>query len=301
MTLLVTEPITVTPDSITACDVPENDYSAWASGSTYAVTDRVIKNHQVWESAQDGNVGKDPETERAWWNRVGPTNRLKAFDVMSYTTTTRQASGFFYEIAPSRPVDAVHAMGFTDVSQMRITITAADSTVLFDSGPIAVGRVTPVASFWSWFFGSRAPVRQRTFDQLPEVAGTTVRIQFWGGADCAVGVIVLGNRQVVAEPLHGVRIGIDDYSRKERDPWGEVKLEKRAYSKRITATLSLENRDLDRVERYLSNRRATPLVWSVSDRWQATEMLGFYRSWEILIAYYNYSEVSLEIEGMTEK
>lgn len=304
MTLLVTDPITVTPADIVACDVPEDDYPAYAAGTTYAVTDRVIKNHQVWESAQDGNTGHDPETAGnvpLWWLRVGPTNRYKSFDVMSYTTQTAKAEGFYYEITPSRPIGLVHTMGFADVSRMRVTVRDKDDIEVYDTGMVAVGRVVPVASFWSWFFGSRAPVRQRTFDQLPKAAGTTLRIQFWGGADCAVGVIVLGNRQAVAEPLYGVRIGIDDYSRKERNPWGDVVLEKRNYSKRITATLSLENHELDRVERYLSNRRATPLVWSVSDRWQATEMLGFYRSWEILIAYYNYSEVSLEIEGMTEK
>lgn len=301
MSLHVTDPITITPAQLVATDVPEDDHPSWDVGVTYAVTDRAIKDHVVWESAQDGNIGSDPATSPDKWLRVGPTNRWRAFDVMSYTTQTVRDNGFYYELVPARPPDAVHLLGFTAVSSVRVKITAPDTTVLFDSGQVAVGRVVPASSWWQWFFGSRSSVRQRSFVNLPRMGGATLRIEVAGGPGCGVGVIVVGNRQALAEPRYGVRIGIDDYSRIERNAWGDATLEKRAFAKRITATLSLDNTKLDRVERFLSNRRATPLFWSLSDKWQATEMLGFYRSWAMLIAYPNYTDVSLEIEGMSER
>ena len=79
--LRITVPVAIT-DAMVTTDVPEADYSAWASGSTYALGDRVIKGHKIWESAQAGNTSHDPETSgSAWWIKVSATNRWRLFDL----------------------------------------------------------------------------------------------------------------------------------------------------------------------------------------------------------------------------
>ena len=69
--LRITVPVAITDAMVTATDVPEADYAAWDGGTTYALGDRRIKGHKIWESAQAGNTGHDPETSgSAWWLKV---------------------------------------------------------------------------------------------------------------------------------------------------------------------------------------------------------------------------------------
>lgn len=301
MTLLVTDPANLTPSEIVATNVAEDDHAAWNISSTYALSDRVIDGQSVYESLQADNIGHDPAASPTWWQRVGATNRWRCFDTQSIASKTARAGGFYYELRPSRPPDTIHMLGFTAVSRVRITITAPDSSVLYDSGIVAVGRVVPDSSWWQWFFGKRAEVRQQSFTDLPRYAGAVVRVEVWGGDACALGVLIFGNRQQIGRTRIGLRLGIEDYSRRERNQWGDVTLVKRAYSRQIAATMMLSNKELDTVEQFLSNRRATPLMWEFAGRWQATRMLGYYRSWAVLIQYTEHSDVSIEIEGMTDQ
>ncbi|MOA39798.1 hypothetical protein D3C78_1616060 [compost metagenome] len=56
---------------------------------------------------------------------------------------------------------------------------------------------------------------------------------------------------------------------------------------------------MDHVDRLLASLRATPLLWLLSQRMQATNVFGWYGSFEILIQYANYSECSIDLEGLT--
>ncbi len=53
---------------ITGCRV-----YAWESGKTYADGDSVIYGNKVYESLQNGNIGKMPDSEPAWWSDTGFT------------------------------------------------------------------------------------------------------------------------------------------------------------------------------------------------------------------------------------
>ena len=73
-------PETVTDTIFQSSDVPENDYSAWLVGTTYADGDRVIVTtpniHKIYESQQGANTGNDPTTDDGtWWVEVSSTNR----------------------------------------------------------------------------------------------------------------------------------------------------------------------------------------------------------------------------------
>ena len=67
--LVVVSPLTITDAMLTTSNVAETDYSAWSSGATYALDDRVIltSTHKVYQSLQAGNTNKDPLTQPLWW------------------------------------------------------------------------------------------------------------------------------------------------------------------------------------------------------------------------------------------
>ena len=58
--LKVIKSISMTDAMLVATSVPETDHPVYSAATTYANGARVILNHKIYESVQDGNIGKDP-------------------------------------------------------------------------------------------------------------------------------------------------------------------------------------------------------------------------------------------------
>jgi hypothetical protein len=98
---------------------------------------------------------------------------------------------------------------------------------------------------------------------------------------------------------YGARVGIQDYSRKEKNDFGDTVLVERAFAKRANFDLILEKFETDQLQNFLAEIRATNALWIGSDEYESTIVFGFYKSFDILISYPTRSDCSLEIEGLT--
>jgi hypothetical protein len=105
----------------------------------------------------------------------------------------------------------------------------------------------------------------------------------------------------MGDTQYGATASIIDYSKKNTDALGNTTFAKLAYSKRMTANLSLDNGQLNKVQRVLADLRATPCAWLGVDAagFEPLTVFGFYRNFSIDIAYPTSSYCSLEIEGLT--
>ena len=97
----------------------------------------------------------------------------------------------------------------------------------------------------------------------------------------------------------GARVGIQDYSRKERTEFGDTVLVERAFAKRASLQLLLTASEVDALNDFMAEVRATACLWIGSSRYESTTVYGFYKSFEIAITYYDYSDCELELEGLT--
>jgi hypothetical protein len=298
MSLTIIKPLAVTPAMLTT-NVPEDDYPAWAAGTTYAADARVIYEHKVYQSLQAANTGKTPSTMAAWWVEVGPTNRWAGFD-FSHSTKVRYPTSMFFEVAQGAyPVNAVALLEIEAMRSVRVRLTHPDYGTVYDK-TTSLYSIPQESSWYQWFFGER--IEQVNFYalDLPTYPGATVRIDCEGIASMAVGVILLGDQKRIGEGVQrGVRMGIRDYSRKEVNQWGDVVLQQRAYSKTRSIQVLLKNDEVDGVDRLLSSLRSTPLLWIIGKQLQSPNVYGWYGSFEILIAYAQHSECSIDIEGFT--
>lgn len=298
MSLTIVKPLEVTP-AMLQTNVPENDHPAWAAGTTYAADARVILDHKVYQSLQADNTGKAPGSAQDWWVEVGPTNRWAGFD-FSHSTKVRQANSMWFEITQGgAAVNAVALLEIEAMRSVRVRLTHPGYGTVYDK-TTSLYSIPGEANWYQWFFGER--VEQVNFYalDLPTYPGATVRIDCEGIAGMAAGVILLGDQKQIGEGvLSGVRLGMRDYSRKETNQWGDVVLQQRAYSKTRSLQVLLKNSEVDNVDRLLASLRATPLLWLLSQRMQATNVFGWYGSFEILIPYANYSECSIDLEGLT--
>lgn len=299
--LVVVSPITITDAMLSSSTVAEADHAAWSSATTYAAGTRVIilATHKIYESLQASNLNKDPRTQPLWWIEVSPTNRWACFDT-SVSTQTKQSTSIQYVLNPGQSVNALAALNLSNVSSMTISMTSVLGGGTVFSKTIDLSATPPYSNWWSWFYSAKVTPTQSVNVDLPSYVDGIITVTINGGSALAVGVLMIGQQRAFGLGLqYGARVGIQDYSRKEKNDFGDTVLVQRAFAKRANFDLILEKYETDQLQNFLSEVRATNCLWIGSDDYESTTIFGFYKNFDIVISYSNRSDCSLEIEGLT--
>lgn len=301
--LTIVRPLAVTDTILDSTDVPENDYAAWAVGTTYDVGDRVIltSTHRIYESLQTSNTGNSPTAlGSAFWIDAGPTNRWAVFDT-SVSTQTVQADSITYQLTPGEAVNSIGILNILAGTEINITMvspsTGSPGIVYERTVDLSGLPLTP--DWWAWFYGQKSVPTQSIALDLPSYSDCEITIEILGGSDLAVGVVLIGSQQNFGLGIkYGARVGIQDYSRKETNTFGETVLVQRAFAKRANFNLFINKSEVDSFQNALSSIRAVPVLWIGSTDYEATTLFGFYKNFDILISYPENSDCELEIEGL---
>jgi hypothetical protein len=300
----VIKPITVTPAMLTATNTPELDaargeveWSAPTIYSTGAVVARASTRRLYRRVGPGGSSSIVPEIDPNWKD-VQATNRWAAFD-QSATSQTLRASPLDMTVAPGVPVTAVALLQLTGSVA---TITATDGP----GGPLIYSRTVNLtdSSVTDWFAYFFEPFRQResvVLTDLPPYLGARIRLQITGPGDVGVGAFVVGAVYTLGETQMRPRVGIRDYSRKAvDDETGVVTLEQRAYARRIGLRWRTPQGAVDAVDLLMTELRATPCVWIGDEQGlQSLTVFGWFRDYELDVAFRTFSYFSAELEGMT--
>ena len=305
--LSIVRPIQITDAMLLDTDILEDDYAEWASGTTYAEGDRVIisATHKVYESLVGSNTGNPPATSPTQWIEVGATNRWKLFDTLNSSQTRQDDSPrgyFYYELELGQPINALAALNITNGTKVTITMESpsvgSPSVVYFEE--VDLTPYPQTSDWWAWFFGNRIIPTQIVKTDLPAYPDATIKVEFEGGDDLAVGTLLFGQQNKFGLGIqYGARVGIQDYSIKQTNEFGDVVLLQRAFAKRANFTLFLNKSETDTLQLILSNLRAVPCLWIGSVDYESTVIYGFYKNFDVLISYPEHSECDLEIEGLT--
>lgn len=302
--LVVVSPLAITDAMLTSSNVAETDYSVWASGTTYALAARAILTssgtHKIYESLQAANTNHDPLTSPLWWIEVSPTNRWCAFDT-SVSTQTKQSTTINYSIAPGQAVNTVAVLNILGANSLTVTMTSAlagGATVY--SKTVDLSSV-PIAPEWlAWFYGVKSAPTQCILNDLPSYSDCVINFSLSGTTSLAVGVVMLGRQRAFGVGIqYGARVGIQDYSRKEKNDFGDTVLVQRAFAKRANFDIQVARAEVDTFQNFLSDVRASPCLWIGSSTYESTTIFGFYKNFDILISYPEHADCSLELEGLT--
>lgn len=303
--LRITVPVAITDAMVTATDVPEADYAAWAGGTTYALGDRVIKGHKIWESAQAGNTGHDPETSgSAWWLKVSATNRWRLFD-LEQVTSTNKASGMYYELQPGSPINSVHMLGLYDVDSVQLRVYDG-ATLAYDGGQNASGLLPTESDWWAYCYGPWMLSDQQHYADLPYIVEPKIRVDYTGGAAMSTQVLMLGNDTVFGTQSAtgvqaGVRIRFDRSSSFKPNEFDIPTMKTSALVATVNFTLILLSSDVDTLLDFYRDNGAQVCLFTVSDLWRATQILGVITSLEPMLHGPVYSEFAFEIRGVPQQ
>lgn len=272
-------PIVITESMVASIsnEVPETDYSAWSSGTTYGIGDYVMRTtgvHRCYQSLQNNNLNNTPESSPTWWLDIGATNRFRPFDEVTGSQATK-ATPMVYHLTPGADYDSCAVINCLNTSVRFQTALGSDQTISTAASDIVTTSLDGAS-------GSHLTVTVNN-----------------SGTDPKLGELVVGTAYTFGTFKPDPQAGISDYSIKEVDEWGNWTITERGYSKKLSCEVMLSIASIDAVYALLASYRATPLVWIGSTSYSTTILYGYWKDFAIAFVTRNYARLTLAIEGLT--
>lgn len=263
------------------------------SGTHTAVATR----HDIYESLVGSNLNNPPASNPSKWARVDSTNRWRMFDSSVSSQTSRVTQIEVEIIAPSI-IDAVALLNINAAS-VRVRQTDPSDGVVYDK---TISGVAPLGAsdFYAYCFD---PVVRRTemlFTDLKPYATSTLKITLTDtGNTVLCGACVPGKVLDIGGTSFGMTMGVDDYSIKQQDSWGNYTIQERTYRRWVSGEVWVDNDKVDGLINVLAGYRATPVVYIGDESFGASATMGFYERFSTLVRHPTQSLLAIEIKGLT--
>jgi hypothetical protein len=263
------------------------------TGEIYTYNDHNYR--AILENQDRPDVGAQLETPT--WVDLGAINSLRLFDG-KIGTVTASDSDLVMELSVDSLADGIAFFGLR-ARTLRVTLIADGSTV-YDTGEVSLVDSSGVDGWYSHFFSERGLLSDYVISSLPPYKGAIVRVELTSaGSSTEIGELVLGRVKAIGDTVYGLRAGITDWSRKDRDEFGNYSITERDYSKRAEYPVSVRTNRLAAIQKMLAEQRSTPAVYIGSDDRPETILYGFFSSFDIVLEGPVYSECIIEGEGLT--
>ncbi len=297
----IVRPITIDDAALLSTNVSETLHPPYDAGYVFALGDRVsviaADIHQVYESLVAGNVGNDPASSPTKWVYVSATNPWLMFD-KSVTSQTQNADSIAVSLQTH---GRVPCLGLLNLSGSSVQVTMADAVdgVVFDE-TFSLVSDSGVDDWYDYFFEPVVRLQDLIVLDMPLYASPIIDVTISAsGETVKCGTLILGPTTNVGDTEYGATVGIQDFSVKEQDDFGNYSIVERAYRKRATFPVVVEHNRVDTLQALLASVRATPTLYIGADNYSSTAIYGFFKDFTVEIAYPLESVLSIEIEGLT--
>lgn len=271
-------------------------YATYSGGTTYALDAIVIgADHHEYQSLQASNTGHSL-ADPAWWLDLGFDNRWRMFDQLN-SSQTSVPEGIDVVVDVTGRANGVSLLNIT-ATTVQIIATTVDGEIYNETFELV--STSGVNNWYDYFFEPIIRQGDLVVTDLPLNADPTIEVILSEpGGTCEVGTLVIGQSLLLGGTVYGARIGIQDYSRKVVDEFGNSSVVERAFAKRATFRVAMAAAKVDAAAAFLATIRAVPVVYRGTDQYTSTWIFGFFKDWSIEITYPDVSYCNLDIEGLT--
>jgi len=109
---------------------------------------------------------------------------------------------------------------------------------------------------------------------------------------------VLGQTSTLGVALYGTSIRLRDFSRKERDDFGNFVIQERDFSKVAEFDVAVDTANISAVQRTVAQYRAKPVVWIGEAAYESTIIYGFCTDFGVSISGPTISDPTFSVEGL---
>lgn len=298
----IIKPTVITDEVLVSSSVPEPDADEeeWIATRAYAVGDVAIRKstHRKYQRTTAGTTSAAPESDSANWFDVGPTNRWAMFD-RKVGTLTKSANSLVIVLRPG----GVSGLGALELTGRELTVTLRDSP----GGAIVYSRTisldgTLIGSVYDWLFADHEQLTDAVLTDMPQhFTNCELTFEITGTSGVEVGVLQVGQVIEVGRTKRGASVGIADFSKKDRDIFGNFDVLERAWSKTSSYQVLTAASDFNKIYRRLASIRATPCIYIGNDQVGFEPMFtyGFYKDFGITVDYAHSHLLNIEIEGLS--
>lgn len=304
-------PLSVTDETLTACNIAEDDHAVWSGAVTYARGEFVISTdtHTVYRSLTDGNVGNDPDLELVAladplvedpdpvnWQVIGATNRWRLFDEKPSQPAV-QVSSITFEFEPGQIVQGI--AGFRiDASEVRVRVYDADSLVYDKTIPMQDS-----SAVIDWLTYYTAPLDASTefvLTDLPVLGSPRIVFEATG-PNVKIGQVVVGEVWTLGRAIvDGSGFSGLDFSSVETDQFGNLSTVRRDAARLFDFNTAVPANLLQNFAKKMDGLRGgLPAVWIASENpLFAAIAYGFARNYSAPYRSALFSVVSIEVQGI---
>ncbi|MDR7232835.1 hypothetical protein J2X45_003945 [Caulobacter sp. BE264] len=297
----VMRPKTVALANLVSSNVSEPN-ALYSAMTTYAL-DAIARVDQAtgaveYKSLANSNLG-NPVTDASKWLALGPSNRWKALDGKIGAQTER-AESTEHKFTVDGRIDGVSLLNLDGVSVQVIAEDAIDGVVFDYTASLVVNYgVVDIFAYLTEPIRRRADIDIRGIPPLYAGLTITVRV-FSPGGTAKVGEIIPSLSQKIGGTQYGASPGFSDYSRKDRDDFGNEIVVERVFSKRGSFVVNVAPGMFDQVYAQMVEYRARPIVFEASPQYGSTLVYGYVKDFSPVIEGPNHTTCSLQIEGLSQ-
>ena len=290
----------VTTDAIlTSSNIPEDEYPAWVSGTSYTALDKVIYEHKIYERIVTGAGTTTPDLDQINWLDSGYTNRYRMFDNIISSVSSR-TGGIEFTLTPNQVINGIALLN-VNASTVRVVMNDPIEGVVYDRTK-ELRSSSNVIDYYSYFFApliNLGDLDTAIFLDLPNKPTATITVYVSSGVGLVeVGEVVYGVQSIVGRTNYGTAIGIKSHSRKDTDEFGKVTVVKRKNSKYADYDIDIDNTNLAFVQRLFQDIDSVPCVFIGNPEMEELIVYGFYSDFKATISFPTVSKCTLRVEGL---
>jgi hypothetical protein len=288
-------PISLGTSNVTN-DIPITE-TLWTAG-TYTLGTQRYKDIWLYEVIADPSTTKEPGVagSQTDWKLVGAINKYKMIDNRANSVSTKTTSMSISITCPSI-LESLALLNIQGIS-VRVKIDTIETVPvnIFDR-TIQLQDYSEVFDWWDYFYGTSSEKNEVLITDIPPYANVTVSIEI-SGPVCSLGEVSLGKLFDLGWTQFESSCSILDYSRKEVSDTGDTVLVQGVFVKKIDYSIQIPRAKTSSIYKFLSQYRATPLVWIGEVEREELSVFGFYRDFNIILSNPAVDLCSLNVEGL---
>lgn len=302
--MIVVRPISVTDARLTSTTIPEPDTgeAEWSAG-TYNTGDEVIKSstHRKYRVVADPSTTTEPGTDAGAddWADIGPTNAWAMFDDINGTQSTG-SSPLEVVIDPGELFNSIAGFNINGASEINVTVDDPTAGEVYNE-TIQMRDNSAVNGWYDYFF---EPIIEQTrfiLTDIPAYPQAMFTVTATGGGDIDFGTLLFGRQTEIGVTLYGTSWQGLDFSRKERDEFGNFVITPRRTADLLDYDCYVDKPLFGYVKNQLKSLTTTPTLWigDESDINDGTAVYGYYRDAQINISSPQVIDMTIQVEGLT--
>jgi hypothetical protein len=297
----VIKPIKVTDAILASSTIPEPDTgeTVWTAGTYTLGTRRILTStHKIYEVVADPSTSDNPldgiAKKPATWIEVQPTNRWAMFDNVNSTVST--GDNLTVSLTTGKVAAGLAAFGVSAES-VNITCVSASAGEVYNRDIVMLNN-DAVADWYTYFFEPIISIDQFILTDIPAYSDLTTTITL-SGTNNKIGTLVVGNVIDLGVALYGTNWQGLDFSKKERDQFGNVVLAAGRTADRLDYNIHTDTGRFGYVKQQLRLLTGVPSVWigNPDDVNDGTAVFGYYVDNQINIGNPAKLDVSITVES----